>query len=173
VTAAPPPAPTGTGDAWASIQAHVAARRFGEAITEAEDSRLVPNAEQAVVLASAYDGNARAIRGTNQAQAAAHALRAGELYLETANRPEQALGSLALATELAPGNAEAQMMLATAKTRTADQYYRTGVQAFTRQDLDAAIAAYDRALEIDPAHQNAQLSRQQALELRTNLQRLQ
>jgi tetratricopeptide (TPR) repeat protein len=168
-----PPPPAGGDDAWASVRAHVAAQRYGEAIMEAEDSRLVPNAEQAVVLASAYDSNARAIRGSNQVQAAQHAVRAGELYLNTANQPERAMSSLELATELAPGNAEAQTLLATAKTRTADMYYRNGVQAFQRQDLDGAIAAYDRVLEIDPNHQNAQVNRQQALQLRANLQQLQ
>ena len=171
--AAPPPAPAGSDDQWASIRAHVAARRFGEAVAEAEDSRLVPNAEQAVLLASAYDNNARAIRGTNQAQAAAHALRAGELYLEAANRPEEAMNALILAAELSPGNAAAETMLATARTRAADIYYRNGVAAFQRQDLDGAIAAYDRVLLIDPNHQNAQVNRLQAIELRANLERLQ
>jgi lipoprotein NlpI len=83
------------------------------------------------------------------------------------------MNSLQLATELAPGDANAQALLATAKTRTTDVYYRRGVEAFQRQDLDGAIAAYDRVLEIDPNHQNAQVSRVQAVELRQNLRRFQ
>jgi tetratricopeptide (TPR) repeat protein len=66
----------------------------------------------------------------------------------------------------------AQTLLASAKTKAADVHYRAGLTAFQRQDLDRAIAAWDRALAIDPEHKNAQLNRAQALELKQNLQRL-
>ena len=169
---APPSAPIPVNQ-WISIRTHVAAGRFAEAISEAEDNQIMPNANEAVVLASAYDGHAREIQATNTQQAAAHALRAGDLRLRTANLPEEALSSLELATELAPGNAQAQSLLAAAKTQTVELYYRRGVEAFQRQDLDGAITAYDRVLEIDPDHQNAQVNRVQAVELRQNLQRFQ
>jgi lipoprotein NlpI len=64
------------------------------------------------------------------------------------------------------------MLLSTAKTRTTDLYYRNGVAAFQRQDLDGAIAAWDKVLALDPNHKNAQLNRAQAVELKQNLQRL-
>lgn len=170
--AAAPPRPTPPRDPWISIRENVAAGRFDAAIRDAETARVTPNGAQAVVLASAYAGNARAIQMSNAIEAAAHALRAGQLYLETANRPADALQPLELAVMLAPMDNRAQTLLATAKTRVSDGYYRDGVTAFQRQDLDGAIAAWDRALAIDPNHRNAQLNRAQAIELKQNLQRL-
>jgi Tfp pilus assembly protein PilF len=169
---APPARPTPPRDPWISIRENVAAGRFDAAIMDAETAQVRPNAAQAVVLASAYAGNARAVQMTNAMEAAAQALRAGQLYLETANRPQDALAPLELAVMLAPMDNRAQMLLATAKTRVSDGYYRDGVAAFQRQDLDGAIAAWDRALAVDPNHRNAQLNRAQAIELKQNLQRL-
>jgi Tfp pilus assembly protein PilF len=176
VASAPPPPPAARPapprDPWISIRENVAAGRFDAAIRDAETARVTPNGAQAVILASAYVGNARAIQMSNAMEAAAHALRAGQLYLETANRPADAIAPLELAVMLAPMDNRAQMLLTTAKTRVTDAYYREGVAAFQRQDLDGAIAAWDRALAVDPNHRNAQLNRAQAIELKQNLQRL-
>ena len=148
------------------------AGRFDAAIKDAETARVTPNAAQAVVLAAAYAGNAKALQTTNAMEAAAQALRAGQLYLETANRPQDSLAPLELAVMLTPMDNRAQTLLATAKMRVSDGYYRDGVAAFQRQDLDGAIAAWDKALAVDPNHRNAQLNRAQAIELKQNLQRL-
>lgn len=169
---APPPRPTPPRDPWISIRENVAAGRFDAAIKDAETAQVRPNAAQAVILASAYVGNAKALQMTNAMEAAAEALRAGQLYLETANRPQDALAPLELAVMLSPTDSRAQMLLASAKTRVSDGYYRDGVSAFQRQDLDGAIAAWDKALALDPNHRNAQLNRAQAIELKQNLQRL-
>jgi Tfp pilus assembly protein PilF len=169
---APPARPAPPRDPWISIRENVAAGRFDAAIQDAETAQVRPNAAQAVILASAYVGNAKAVQATNAMEAAAQAFRAGQLYLETANRPQDALEPLELAVMLAPMDNRAQMLLATAKTRVSDGYYRDGVAAFQRQDLDGAIAAWDRALAVDPNHRNAQLNRAQAIELKQNLQRL-
>ena len=172
-SAPPPPArPAPPRDPWLSIRENVTAGRFDAAIKDAETARVTPNGAQAVVLASAYAGNAKAIQATNATEAAAQALRAGQLYLETANRPADAIAPLELAVMLSPMDSRAMMLLATAKTRVSEGYYRDGVAAFQRQDLDGAIAAWDRALAIDPNHRNAQLNRAQAIELKQNLQRL-
>ena len=172
----PPPAvparPTPPRDPWVSIRENVAAGRFDAAIKDAESAQVRPNAAQAVILASAYAGNAKAVQMTNAPEAAAQAFRAGQLYLETANRPQDALAPLELAVMLAPMDDRAQMLLTTAKTRVSEGYYRDGVAAFQRQDLDGAIAAWDKALAVDPNHRNAQLNRAQAIELKQNLQRL-
>src|SRR5258705_3260739 len=169
---APPPArPAPPRDPWPSIRENVAAGRYNAAIRDAETSRVMPDRTQAVVLASAYAGNAKATRTTNAMQAAAQALRAGQLYLETANRPQDGIEPLELAVMLAPMDNRAQILLTTAKTRTTETYYRTGVAAFQRQDLDGAIAAFDKALAVDPNHKNAQLQRAQAVELKQNMQR--
>lgn len=170
--AAPPPRPAPPRDPWMSIRENVAAGRFDAAIRDAETARVTPDRTQAVVLASAYVGNAKAVRMSNATQAAAQALRAGQLYLETANRPEDAIEPLELAVMLSPMDNRAQTLLTTAKTRTTDTYYRNGVAAFQRQDLDGAIAAWDKVLALDPNHKNAQLNRAQAIELKQNLQRL-
>jgi Tfp pilus assembly protein PilF len=158
-------------DPWVIIRQAVAAGRFEDAIKEAETRQVKPNAAQAVVLAAAYAGNAKAIRASNMAQTDTQAVRAGQLYLETANRPEEALEPLRLAIAINPADTRAQMLLTTAKTRAADIYYRSGVAAFQKQDLDGAIAAWDKTLAIDPDHKNAQLNRAQAIELKQNLQR--
>ncbi len=159
-------------DPWATIRQAVGAGRFDDAIKQAETARVNPDAAQAVVLAAAYAGSAKALRTTNAAQAGAQAVRAGQLYLETANRPEEALEPLRLAVAINPGDARAQLLLASAKNKAADINYRIGVAAFQKQDLDRAIAAWDKTLAIDPEHKNAQLNRAQALELKQNLQRL-
>jgi tetratricopeptide (TPR) repeat protein len=170
---APPPArPAPPRDPWPGIRENVAAGRFDVAIRDAEESRVMPDRAQAVVLAAAYAGNAKAISMSNAMQAAAQALRAGQLYLDTANRPEDAIAPLELAAALAPADMRAQTLLASAKTKSADIHYRDGVAAFQKQDLDGAITAWDRALAIDPNHKNAQLQRAQAIELKQNLQRL-
>ena len=175
VASAPPPPPARPApprDPWISIRENVAAGRFDAAIKDAEAARVTPNGAQAVILASAYAGNAKAIQTSNATEAAAQALRAGQLYLETANRPNDAIAPLELAVMLTPMDNRAQMLLTTAKTRVSDAFYRDGVAAFQRQDLDGAIAAWDKALAVDPNHKNAQLNRAQAIELKQNLQRL-
>jgi Tfp pilus assembly protein PilF len=176
VASAAPPAvparPAPPRDPWPGIRENVSAGRFDVAIRDAETNRVMPDRVQAVVLATAYAGNAKVIRMSDAMQAAAQALRAGQLYLDTANRPEDAIEPLELAVALAPSDMRAQTLLASAKGKTADIYYRNGVAAFQKQDLDGAIAAWDRVLAIDPNHKNAQLQRAQAVELKQNLQRL-
>jgi tetratricopeptide (TPR) repeat protein len=174
-----PPPPAGAPpraavprDPWAVIRQAVGAGRFDDAIKQAEANRVNPDAAQAVVLAAAYSGNAKLLRASNAAQAGTQAVRAGQLYLETANRPEDALEPLRLAIAINPGDVRAQMLLTSAKNKAADIYYRLGVAAFQKQDLDRAIAAWDKTLTIDPDHKNAQLNRSQATELKQNLQRL-
>lgn len=70
-----------------------------------------------------------------------------------------------------PANAEAKQRYAGAHGRAVDAYYADGVAAFARQDLDKAIAAWDRVLVLEPEHQNAKLKRQQALDLKDKLKR--
>jgi Tfp pilus assembly protein PilF len=159
-------------DPWPTIRQAVAAGRFDDAIKEAEVRKVRPDAAQAVTLAAAYAGSARALRMSNAPQAGTQAVRAGQLYLEIANRPEDALEPLRLAIAINPADARAQMLLSTAKGKAADIHYRAGVAAFQKQDLDGAIAAWDKTLAIEPDHKNAQLNRAQAVELKQNLQRL-
>jgi tetratricopeptide (TPR) repeat protein len=172
---APPPrpaTPAGRRDPWAAVRAAVAAGLFGEAVSTAESARLRPSKAQAPLLAAAYAGNAKALSESDAKEAESQAVRAGQLYLDTADRPIDAVEPLALATMLDPTDMRAQTLLASAKMKAADIYYRQGVDAFQRQDLDGAIAAWDKAIAYNPEHKNAQLQRAQAIELKQNLQKL-
>jgi Tfp pilus assembly protein PilF len=56
--------------------------------------------------------------------------------------------------------------------KLADLYYERGLVAFQHQDLNTAIADWDKVLAIDPNHKDAQLSRAQAVRLKNNLAKL-
>ena len=59
-----------------------------------------------------------------------------------------------------------------AAKRLADRYYKDGLIAFQHQDLDGAIAAWNKVLAIDPAYKDAALNRAEALRLKANLKKL-
>jgi len=59
-----------------------------------------------------------------------------------------------------------------ASRKLADVYYERGLVAFQHQDLNTAIAYWDKVLAIDPNHKDAQLSRAQAVRLKNNLAKL-
>lgn len=59
-----------------------------------------------------------------------------------------------------------------AKAEQADDYYKQASIAFRRQELDKAIALWDKVLEIDPEHQHAIAGRLQAIELKKKLSNL-
>ena len=48
-------------------------------------------------------------------------------------------------------------------------YDREGTQAFQRQNLDLAIAKWDRILELDPGNQKAKLERERAVDLKKRM----
>jgi TolA-binding protein len=54
----------------------------------------------------------------------------------------------------------------------ADRYYRDGLIAFQHQDLDGAIAAWNKVLAIDPGYKDAALNRSEALRLKANLKKI-
>lgn len=70
-----------------------------------------------------------------------------------------------------PAQAEARQRSAAVRKSLVDRHYAAGTAAFARQDLDRAIAAWDRVLELDPEHQSAMLKRRQALDLKDRLKR--
>jgi tetratricopeptide (TPR) repeat protein len=59
-----------------------------------------------------------------------------------------------------------------AQKKQAEHYYKSGLVAFQHQDLDGAIAEWDKVLAIDPNYKDAQLSRAQALQLKENLKKI-
>ena len=73
------------------------------------------------------------------------------------------------AVALAPGNRDSIIQRDAAKTALIRSYDREATQAFQRQNLDLAIARWDRLLELDPANQKAKLERERAIELKKRM----
>jgi LysM repeat protein len=53
-----------------------------------------------------------------------------------------------------------------------ERLYRRGVEEYRRQNLAAAISAYDAVLALDPSHGGARVGRQQAVELQEKLRNI-
>ncbi len=172
-TKAPPAkaAPKGTME---RIRAMAAAGNTDGAIKEIEANKLGSGASAAdsTFIADTYLANAKALQGSNPSVAGSRAQKAGDIYLKMGDKPDKALEAGQLAATLAPGSAPAQKLLTSAKTAAADRYYRAGLSSFRKQELDAAIKAWDKVLEIDPGHENAKLQRAQAIELKEKLSKL-
>jgi tetratricopeptide (TPR) repeat protein len=160
------PLPKEEVTSWHIVEEHVDAGRYGAAIRDAEASGLMPEGAAAATLAQAYAGIARELEGSATLLADTRALRAGQLYLE-ADQPRDALEMFELALEKTPGSTAARAFRDEARRALVDQEYWDGLRAFQRRQLDAAIAHFDRALEIDPEHRNANINRAQALELQS------
>ena len=165
------PAPKGTMD---KIRKLAASGDTDGAIREIEANKLGAglSAADATFVADTYLASAKSLKASNPSLAGGRALKAGESYQRMGDKPDKALEAAQLAASLSPANPHAQKLLASAKTAAADRYYRNGLSAFRRQELDAAIAAWDKVLEIDPSHENAKLQRAQALELKEKLSKL-
>ena len=69
----------------------------------------------------------------------------------------------------APGNRDAIIQRDAAKAALIRSYDREATQAFQRQNLDLAIARWDRLLELDPGNQKAKLERERAIELKKRM----
>jgi tetratricopeptide (TPR) repeat protein len=59
-----------------------------------------------------------------------------------------------------------------ARTDAIARHTRTARAAFAKQDLDGAIAAWDRVLELDPNNGTAKLERQRAVDLKERLKKV-
>jgi tetratricopeptide (TPR) repeat protein len=156
------------------IRALAAGGKTEDAIKEIEANKVGAglSAADTTFVADTYLASARSLQGSNPSLAGTRAQKAGDLYLKMGDKPEKALEAAQLASTLNPGSAHSQKLLTSAKTAAADRYYRTGLSAFRKQELDAAIKAWDKVLEIDPSHENAKLQRAQALELKEKLSKL-
>lgn len=144
------------------------------AIREIEANKLGSglSAADATFVADTYLASAKSLKATNPSLAGSRAQKAGDSYLRMGDKPDKALEAAQLASSLNPSSAGTQKLLTSAKTAAADRYYRNGLSAFRKQELDAAITAWDKVLEIDPNHENAKLQRAQALELKEKLSKL-
>jgi tetratricopeptide (TPR) repeat protein len=89
--------------------------------------------------------------------------------LEASGDLPGAYGAFSEAVALAPGNRDAVLQRDAAKAALIRSYDREATQAFQRQNLDLAIAKWEKLLELDPSNQKAKLERQRALDLKKQL----
>lgn len=68
-----------------------------------------------------------------------------------------------------PANRDAIAQRDAARNALARRYERDAALAFQRQNLDSAIASWDRVLALEPGNQKAKLERERALDLRKKL----
>lgn len=77
-----------------------------------------------------------------------------------------------LATDDVP-SADASAAASPSQHKAAERYYRAGLVAFQRQDLDRAISEWRKAVAADPGYVDARVSLAQAEKLKQNLKQLQ
>jgi Tfp pilus assembly protein PilF len=132
-------------------------------------------------LARTYLGNSLAFYGLARYNEIAVPSKVGEGQSIRIPKTVEALQALARvaalpavpqAPSVAPTSSDVTPIRLAEQRKLADEYYKRGLVAFQHQDLDAAIAAWDKALFIDPNYKNAQLSRAQAIRLKSNLAKL-
>ena len=85
---------------------------------------------------------------------------------------EAAYAALSSAVAAAPGIEPATSTLATVKPKLVRQYHEQALVDFRQQNLDQAIALWDKALAIDPNYEPALGYRARALELQHRLKQL-
>ncbi|RMF04416.1 MAG: hypothetical protein D6773_06470 [Alphaproteobacteria bacterium] len=126
---------------------------------------------QANIAADIYADYADTLAEGDPDAAAGYFVTASALYRST-GRDDEAFEVLEAASALRPGDAETAGALTRVRNELADKYHRQASAAYRRQQLDEAIAIWDHVLEIDPDHNNAQVLRAQAMELKDRLSKL-
>jgi tetratricopeptide (TPR) repeat protein len=89
--------------------------------------------------------------------------------LETKGNLEGAYASINEAVARFPGNETVQKQRDSTRAALLRSLDREATQAFQRQNLDLAIAKWDRILEIDPANRKARLERERAQDLKKRM----
>jgi tetratricopeptide (TPR) repeat protein len=89
--------------------------------------------------------------------------------LEKAGNLESAYSFYVDAAQRNPGSGDLAKRRDAVKVRLVSTYDREATQAFQRQNLDLAIAKWDRILEIDPQNRKARLERERALDLKRRM----
>lgn len=101
--------------------------------------------------------------------------KANEMYtkgaeLRDAGKIIPAYDAFMEALKIDPGHVGAEKERALLVPKVAGYNYGEGVKALSRQDLDKALGFFNKALDIDPSYTPAQRKRDQALELKKNLE---
>nr|WP_038056912.1 LysM domain-containing protein [Thioalkalivibrio sp. ALRh] len=89
-----------------------------------------------------------------------------------AGDPEAALAAYDRALEADSGRAKAREAREELREQRKDELHSAAIQRYRNQDLDEAIALWDKALELDPEFEAARGYRLRALELQRRLERL-
>ncbi|MBK9677238.1 MAG: LysM peptidoglycan-binding domain-containing protein [Betaproteobacteria bacterium] len=89
--------------------------------------------------------------------------------LEAKGNLEGAYAALSESLQRFPGNEALTRQRDGTRAALIRSYDREAAQAFQRQNLDLAIAKWDRILELDPANRKARLERERALELKKKM----
>ena len=127
-------------------------------------------------LARTYLGNSLAFFGLARYNGIPIPSKVGDgqtIRIPKTSEALQALNRLAAPVAAPPSSIVPAPAKLVDRHRSADEYFHRGLEAFQRQDLDAAIACWDKVLTIDPDYKNAQLNRAQAIRLKINLIKLQ
>jgi tetratricopeptide (TPR) repeat protein len=169
----PAPAPAAMSappDPWSEFKSALSHRQYSAAAKLADASNFNPRNGRPAILAETYMRAAVSEKKTRAA--ATHARKAGEIFLAILNQPEKARPAFQLALSLNPSDAAANAGLKRANGQVAEEYFRRGFIALQRQDLDGAIAAWNIVLSINPNYRDAQLNRDEAIQLKANLLKL-
>ena len=173
-TLATPPMVAATPDSvFSELEASLQRRDFTNAMHSLEVLKAMTTISEAYRDAAiqTLTGYSSTIEIEQPELAAARLAEAADLYL--ANKDNwPALNSLKRAAGLDGSNAAIAENLAVLQKRMSDRYHRQASSAFRRQELDTAIANWNRVLEIDPQHSSASVHLVQAQELKTRLERL-
>ena len=89
--------------------------------------------------------------------------------MQRAGNLEGAYDAFREAAQRDPGNRDAVLQRDATRTQLARRYERDATQAFQRQNLDEAIAKWDRVLALEPGNQKAKLERERAIDLRKRM----
>ncbi len=90
----------------------------------------------------------------------------------TAGDIDLAYASFSRVMTLEPKNTMARKQLENIRPMLTELYHKRAMVAFRRQDLDGAVAIWDKLLAIDPTHERAKLNRGMALDLKKRLRDL-
>lgn len=167
-----PSQPTPSG--WSLVSGLIAENKYEAAAQEIERSSRLDSLsrDQRQLGISAYRNSADALAPKDPARVSARLLQAGK-WLAADHNDVAALDTLKQSAALDPSNTAAQKAYADFKTNLADTYHKDASAAFRQQDLDRAIALWEKTLAIDPNHKFAQANLNQARELKAKLEKLQ
>lgn len=149
-----------SNDYSAAMESVTALKSFGEFDQHSRDLAII-----------ALVGHGNALVGPDNILAAKRFADAGELGLINGDKLA-ALSHFKKSVKLDANNQRAKDDMLLLQQDITDKYHREASSAYRRQELDVAIAKWDKVLEIDPNHTNAKVYRAQATDLRERLKKL-